>query len=140
MNNLKLKSATIGLAVALLTARSGHAQTAVGLTSMLDTIYKTTDVFWLGTDQHVHLDYFNGSWNTSDVTADAGAPPAAAGSALTSVLDTIYRTPDVFYVGTDQHVHILYFNGSWHTTDLTAAIVRPQIAVGITQTGIEPAI
>jgi hypothetical protein len=40
---------------------------------------------------------------------------------LADLLDTIYRTPDVFYRGADQHVHILYFDGSWHTTDVTAA-------------------
>ena len=42
-------------------------------------------VYYLGTDQHVReLFFFNGAWTTSDDTAAAGAPNAAAGSALTS--------------------------------------------------------
>jgi hypothetical protein len=136
-----LKTICIGWSIALSTALAGHAQEAVKLTSLSDTIYKTPDVFWLGTDQHVHLNYYNGScWQMSDPTADAvgGAPPAAAGSALTSLLDTVNHTPDVFYLDTNQHVHILYFNGQWQTTDVTANAVggAPPAAAGSALTSL----
>lgn len=100
---------------------SGTAAAGSPLADLLDTIYRTPDVSYLGEDRHVHIQYFDGSWHTTDVTAAAGAPNAAAGSPLADLLDTIYGTPDVFYLGADQHVHLLYFNGRWHTTDVTAA-------------------
>jgi hypothetical protein len=105
------------------TAAAGAANAAVGspLVDLLDTVNSTPDVFYLGADQHLHILYFNGSWHTGDVTAAAGAPNAATGSPLADLLDPIHRTPDVFYLGADQHVHILYFNGSWHTSDVTAS-------------------
>jgi hypothetical protein len=128
VNYRALKSIAIGFAVTLLTALSGYAQAPVRLTSIFDTTYNTPDVFWLGTDRHLHIDYYNGSWHTSDVTDDAVAPPAAAGSFLTSLFDSTNHTPDVFYLGADQHVHILYFNGTWQTSDVTADAVAPPAA------------
>jgi hypothetical protein len=130
VNYRALKSIAIGFAVTLLTALSGYAQAPVRLTSIFDTTYNTPDVFWLGTDRHLHIDYYNGSWHTSDVTDDAVAPPAAAGNALTSLLDTVNRTPDVFYLGKDQQVHILYFNGTWQTSNVTADAAAPPAAAG----------
>jgi hypothetical protein len=97
-------------------AGAPNAAFRTSLADMLDTIYHTPDAFYLGGDSHVHIMYYNGSWHTADATAAAGAPNAALGASLADMLDTIYGTPDVFYEGTDQNVHVLYFNGSWHTS------------------------
>src|ERR1700733_7011597 len=125
MNNQTLKSIAIGLAVTLSTAIAGHAQAPLRLTSLFDTFYNTPDLFWLGTDQHVHLSYYNGNWQTTDATLAAGALAAVPESALTSLYDPINRTPDVFYVDTNQHVRILGFTGLWGTTDMTTDAGAP---------------
>jgi Putative binding domain, N-terminal len=82
------------------------------------------DVFYLGTDQHVHLlQWSNNAWFPSDVNAAAGgAPLAASGSALTGFVFTPTggtAQMHVFYFGADQHVHELLFTNSWFHNDLT---------------------
>jgi hypothetical protein len=106
-------------------AGAPYATPAAGLSTLLDTVHRTLDVFYMGEDGDVHILYFNNSWQTTDVTADAGAPSTGFVYALSSLLDTTRGTPDVFYLGDDFHVHILYFNGSWHTMDATADAGAP---------------
>ncbi len=95
------------------------------LADLLDPTDRTVDVFSVGADQHVHQFSYSPSsgWHTSDVTVLAGAPLAASQSRVSNVFDTIDGTPDVFYVGIDQHINLLWFtpsSGQWHTTDVTA--------------------
>jgi thermitase len=106
------------------------------LSSFLDTINPGREVFYLGTDQHVHdLEWANNGqgWSSFDLTILAGAPLAAANGGITSFLDT--QSPDrvVAYVGSDQHVHDLEWanNGQgWHTFDLTALTAGVAVASG----------
>jgi hypothetical protein len=79
-------------------------------------------VFFIGTDSHVHeLDIAGAGWNDNDLTTLAGAVAPTPSSALTG-----YRLSDnskhVFFIGTDDHVHELYFTGGagWVDNDLTA--------------------
>ena len=79
-------------------------------------------VNFIGTDNHVHELFFDGtSWHDNDLTHLAHAQfDPAPGSALDG-----YQTPGqqhVNYIGTDNHVHELFFDGtSWHDNNLTAA-------------------
>ena len=122
-----------------LTAMTGAPSAATGspLTSFLDPTGVTTgkpagqSIFYIATDQHVHHLYSNTTWFTDDPTAMTGAPPAAAGSPLTSFLDPTGVTTgkpagqSIFYIATDQHVHHLYSNTTWFTDDPTAMTGAP---------------
>jgi hypothetical protein len=79
-------------------------------------------VFFIGTDSHVHeLSIAGAGWHDNDLTALAGAVPPTPTSDLTG-----YRLSDdskhVFFIGTDDHVHELYFTAGtgWVDNDLTA--------------------
>jgi photosystem II stability/assembly factor-like uncharacterized protein len=80
-------------------------------------------VFFIGTDNHVReLDItFGGSWADNDLTTLASAVPPILTTALAG-----YRLSDdskhVFFIGTDNHVHELYFTGGagWADNDLTS--------------------
>jgi len=107
-----------------LTATTGApaAASGAGLKTIVNTFANTMEVDYIGTDQHVHQFWYDGTWFTQDLSAVAGAPPASANSPLTSAVDPIGNTVDIEYVGTDQHVHQLYYSGGfWRTTDLTVA-------------------
>ncbi|HET9283740.1 MAG TPA: hypothetical protein VFR24_17435 [Candidatus Angelobacter sp.] len=84
------------------------------------------NVFYVGTDQHIHHIYSDTAWHTDDITVKSGAALAASGSSIAAFLDTVGVATglvgglDVFYVGTDQHVHHIYSNSVWQTEDITA--------------------
>jgi hypothetical protein len=123
------------------------AATNSSLCSFLDVGGKTTGgipgqaIFYIGTDQHVHHLYSNTTWFTDDPTAITGATLAASGSSLVCFLDPTGKltggTPGqaVFYIGTDQHIHHLFSDISWHTDDPTAGSGAPLAATGSTLTG-----
>ncbi|MBZ5504323.1 MAG: hypothetical protein LAO78_02450 [Acidobacteriia bacterium] len=104
-----------------LTAMTGALNAAAnsGLASEVNTIGNSVEVHYIGTDQHIHTLWYNGTWHVADLTAITGAPNAVSGSPLTAVVDTITNTVEVEYVGADEHVHQLWYNGLWHTADLT---------------------
>ena len=91
-----------------------------------------------GSDGRVHELYWDGSWHHHDLTDAAGAPPIGAGSSPTGYSfaepDTIYGTQHVVYVGSDSHVHELWFDqdtsDGWQHHDLTQAANAPP-AVGV---------
>ena len=65
-------------------------------------------VFYIGTDQHVHHFFAapGTSWAVEDLTTATHSVLVATGSSLTSFQDVLNgNTQQVFYVGTDQHVH-----------------------------------
>jgi hypothetical protein len=105
-----------------LTVASGAANLASngGLHTLVNTIANTMEVDYVGTDQHVYGFWYNGIWHSTDLTITTGAPAAVAASPLTSAADTVAGTIDLVFVGTDLHVHQLWYNGLWHNTDLTA--------------------
>lgn len=102
------------------------------ITTFLDAQGKTTGgvpsngVFYIGTDQHVHHLFNQVAWLTDDPTAGADAPLAATNSSLCSFVDPNGKLTagipgqGIFYIGTDQHVHHLYSDTTWHHDDPTA--------------------
>jgi hypothetical protein len=108
---------------------------ANALTSLLYT-GNEDHVWYIGSDQndasdrqHVWEFWWDGTnWQDADLTQWTGAPVAASGSALTSLL---YPGSEdhVEYIGSDIHVHELWYNSSgWHTTDLTQQTGAPNAA------------
>lgn len=87
-------------------------------------------ITYVGIDQHIHQIWFNGSnWQHTDLTTVTGASLAQFGSAI-----AIDQSPgsvgyEISYVGTDQHLHVLYYqNSAWNTADLTSIANSPIIA------------
>ena len=79
-------------------------------------------VFFIGTDNHVHeLSIDGGSWHDNDLTTLAGAVAPTPTSALTGY-PLSDNSKHVFFIGTDNHVHELYFTAGpgWVDNDLTA--------------------
>jgi hypothetical protein len=126
------------------TAMTGAPLASIGsgISSFLDVNGKTTGgtpgqaIFYIGTDQHVHHFFTDTTWHTDDPTAFSGAPLAATGSPVCSFLDPIGGTTGgtpgqaVFYIGTDQHIHHIYSNTTWHTDDPTAMTGAPLAIAG----------
>ena len=79
-------------------------------------------VFFIGTDSHVHeLTHTGAGWVDNDLTTLAGAVPPIP----TTALDGYRLSNDskhVNFIGTDNHVHELYFTAAagWVDNDLTA--------------------
>jgi hypothetical protein len=107
------------------TAGAPNAATSSRLASEVNTLANTVEVHYIGTDQHVHTLWYDGTWHTSDLMAASGAPNAVAGSPITAAVNTVANTVEVGYIGGDQHIHQLWYNGLWHTTDLTATTGSP---------------
>jgi len=81
------------------------------------------EIDYLGTDTHLHQICNNGSWGAGDLTVAAGASMPAQGSTLSTHFDTITGSQELNFLGSDQHVHQLWFDGNaWHESDLTASI------------------
>ena len=100
-------------------AASGSA-----LTSYFVDSNETSHLFYIGVDQHIYQLFFDGrGWTNQDLTAASGLNVlAATGSGLTSYFVAADSSSHVYYVGTDQHVHQLFFDGQgWTNQDLTAA-------------------
>jgi hypothetical protein len=113
-----------------LTAATGNTLAASGtaLTIVLRP-GSSWALFYIGTNQHIYQLYWNGSsLSNGDVTAAAGGPVAATGSGLAS-FTTSGAGYAVLYVGTDQHVHQIYWTGSaWSNGDVTASAGAPLAA------------
>jgi hypothetical protein len=107
---------------------SPSASSTGGIKTAFDSVSGTMEVHYIGTDQHVHTLWYNGTWHTTDLTTTTGALNAISGSPLTVTRDTLFNTQDVHYIGTDQHVHLLWYDGSWHTEDLSAMAGAPNAA------------
>jgi hypothetical protein len=115
-----------------LTQAAGAPQAAAA--SSLDGYVTSYDslqhVNYVGADGHVHELYYNGTWHHNDLTQAAAAPPVASGSGLNGYETVFNKQQHVNYVGTDGHVHELFFNGSWRHNDLTKAAGAPAAAAG----------
>ena len=103
-----------------------------GATMTFKTRRPYQHVVYLTGDGHVHEMYFRiggRKWSHGDLTATLGAPPAAAGSALTSWTDAHYQ--HVVYLTVDGRVHEMYFpigGRKWSHGDLTSALGAPPAA------------
>ena len=89
----------------------------------LATLNGPQQVFYTGTDGHVHQLRNEGGWKHADLTEAADAPTAAGWPA------TADGTPQkVFYTGTDGHIHLLVNEGGWVHGDLSALTGAPPAA------------
>ncbi|HEY6968215.1 MAG TPA: sialidase family protein, partial [Candidatus Angelobacter sp.] len=88
---------------------------------------------YVGVDQHLYDVFWNSRTGIgfTDLTTAAGAPIVAAGSALSSLTDTVGFLHVVF-LGTDQHVNQIFWSpGAWHAfEDRTVATGAPVAAAG----------
>jgi hypothetical protein len=101
------------------------------LVTEINKVANTVEIYFLGTDSHVReLWWAPWTWHNSDPTAAARAPNAANGSALVSLSNPIAKTVQVDYLDSAGHIHELWWNGTWHTDDLTAATGAPVAATG----------
>lgn len=104
-------------------------------------VVNTEHVFYIGPELHVHeLVWGGGQWFHNDLNAQWGGASAASGSKLTGFVFTPPGSSvgmDVFYLGADQHVHLLQWsNNTWIPSDLnTAAGGAPLAASGSALTG-----
>ena len=115
-----------------LTAITGAPAAASG--SALDG-YETTfnqqqHINYTDANGHVHELVYDNAWHHNDLTALAGAPPAARGAAMDSYETTFNNQQHVNYLGTDNHIHELAYIGSWKHNDLTALAGAPAAVPG----------
>jgi hypothetical protein len=102
------------------TALTGAPLAAVGspLTSL--QVATNTVTAYLTADGHIHGLFFSslGGWSSGDITAIAGAVPVINNGSLASLLRG--ATPEIFYIGNNQHVYMLSnARGKWTPTDIT---------------------
>lgn len=101
-----------------------------GVVGYIDPAANTDNVFFIGTDQYVHVLTWSPTtgWK-EDTTLDktTGQTPAATGSVLSGHYRglTNFQSQEVFYLGANQNVYELWrwstrFDG-WHPTDVTTA-------------------
>jgi hypothetical protein len=89
----------------------GAAGVPTGYTWDVD---KTEHVDYRGTDGHIHELWFNGAWNHNDLTNATPIPTRAPGAASDPAGYTwdVDKTQHVVYLGSDGHIHELWFNGA----------------------------
>jgi hypothetical protein len=104
-----------------ITGAPGASTTSPGIKAIYNTLANSMEVHYIGADQHMYTLWYTGAWHFTDLTTTTGAPLAALNSSITAAMDPVGNTEDVEYIGTDHHVHQLWYNGLWHTTDLTVA-------------------
>jgi hypothetical protein len=102
--------------------------------SMVDTVTNAPETYFIGTDQDIHVLIFNSTsgWGIADLSQLTGAPPAGATGALGTIIDRATNAPEAYYVGTDQHVHQLYWNSTtgWHHLDISGSIGALNVSSG----------
>ena len=96
-------------------------------------------VNFLGPDNHVHELYYSNGWQHNDLTNAAGAPPATPGSDIDGYATTFNQQQHVNFVGSDNHVHELYFENGWRHNDLTSQAGAPEARAGSPLDGYETA-
>jgi len=109
-----------------LAASGGPAPNAAPGSALAGYVLGTTQhVIYRGTDNHVRELWWDGSWHHNDLTlavVGGPAPNAAAGSHLDGYI--LGGTQHVNYLGTDNHVHELWWDGAaWRHNDLVASAV-----------------
>jgi hypothetical protein len=89
----------------------------------------TQHVIYRGGDNHLHELWWDGAWHVGDLTAQTNAPPPQNGLPVSAYAFETQGTQHVMYVGTDSHLHELWWDGGWHVGDLTAQTNAPAPAL-----------
>lgn len=129
-----------------LTVAAGGKAVAPGtnLVGFIDPTADTDNVFYIGTDQFVHVLTWSPSpgWQESSALDGTSVPAAATGSALSGHYRSLNpdQSQEVFYLGANQNVYELWrwsntsssatphYDG-WHSTDVTTANSSKPLAV-----------
>jgi hypothetical protein len=109
-----------------LTGETGNWLPAAGssLAGYTTEFNQQQHVLFIGGDNLVHELLYDGSWQHkfltgSDPNAAQGAPPPLPGSRLCAYVTTFNQQQHVNYMGTDGHIHELFYAGSWQHNPLT---------------------
>jgi hypothetical protein len=78
-------------------------------------------VNYIGSDNHVHELFFDSAWRHHDLTALTGAPEVGVVTALDGYSTEYNQQHHINFLGTDNHIHELFFDSAWHHNDLTQA-------------------
>lgn len=107
------------------------AESGSGLDGYVTTSPNQQHVNYIGIDRHVHELVYDGSWTHHDLTAETNAPlVVSTGSPLDGYITTSPNQQHVNYIGVDNHVHALVYDGSWTHHDLSAETGAPPAADG----------
>ncbi len=100
---------------------AADANPITALTGYATEFNQQQHVIFTGPDNHIFELVYNGGWSQNDLTLRARASdfPAASGSPLDGYTTNFNQQQHVNYVGTDNHVHELYYDGEWKHNDLT---------------------
>ncbi|MGB9234058.1 MAG: hypothetical protein WCC04_06560 [Terriglobales bacterium] len=99
------------------------------------TIYDTTEAFYLTSDAQDVEQLWGYNWAPNNLTVLANAQPATVGSRLVGYIDPIAVSDNVFYQGTDQHVHLLTWSEAGGWTEDTRLAHAPAAAFASALTG-----
>ncbi len=90
-------------------ANQGPAPHSTGIACYVNTIYNGNEVFYLtNVGGKFHIEQLYGStFYPTDLTVAASAIPVASGSPLVGYIDSVAKTDNVFFIGTDNFVHVL---------------------------------
>jgi hypothetical protein len=110
-----------------LTAATGAPLSAANPTGYVFDAQGTQHVNYVGQDSHIYELWWNAAgWHYNDLTTAAGAPIAEINRDAVGYVFPSQGTQHVNYVGTDNHIHELWWNpAGWHHHDLTAAAGAP---------------
>jgi Peptidase A4 family len=113
-----------------LTALTGAplAGAASSLDGYATTFNRQQHINYIGADNHVHELWYDSAWHHNDLTAAAGAPNAAPGTALSGYESAFNNQQHVNYIGIDNHIHELWYDSAWHHNDLTGVAHAPNAA------------
>jgi hypothetical protein len=103
-----LRSVGLGIAAALMVVTAASSAAAQGLSSFSAAVPIDESLFFVGSDQHVHLGLGGNPASNQDLTFGSTPPGVMVFpySSLSSFSDQ--EGWHVFYVGMDQHVHQLF--------------------------------
>jgi hypothetical protein len=87
-------------------------------------------VNFIGSDNHVYELLYDGAWHHNDLTQLTGAPAAAPPQPIDGYATEFNRQQHVNFIGNDNHVHELHYDGSWRHNDLTQLTGAPAAPLG----------
>ena len=107
---------------------------AGGLTSQIDPITGSLEVYFSSFDQDIRTLVWNSSalWspNSTDISYPAEIPNLVSGGSITNIIDTFQNQPEVYLIGTDQNIYQLFWTSTngWlgkNLTNITANSMPP---------------
>jgi len=79
-------------------------------------------------NNHIHELWWDGGWHDNDLTDAAGAPPEITPERIRGGYAESNGIQHVDYLGPDNHIHELWWDGDWHHRDLSATVAAGALA------------